>query len=220
MAEFDIKKFLSAPIDAFDFQFMIGDVKDFLEFSESNIDWQHRRELQAISHRRDLDDYPHGYREHLEENTAHRFKVSLALRVRYGALLAFTTSVEWAIGHLNRNALTPVPDLRDGTNHTVKVIRIFAARAALEPGGVVEDYEALVQIRNCVVHSAGIVDSYRFKTELPNAVARISGVSLANWNFFGEQVCIERGALEPYIDRTSNLVAALHTAMREKSLLK
>jgi hypothetical protein len=220
MAEFDIEKFLNTPIDAFDFQFMISDVKDFLEFSESNIDWQHQRELQAISHRKDFDDYPHGYREHLEENTAHRFKVSLPLRVRYGALLAFTTSVEWAVGYLNRSASVPVPDSRDGTNHTIKVIREFATRAAIDPGGVVEDYEALVQIRNCIVHSAGIVATSRFKDDLPKAVARISGISLANWNFFGEQVCIERGALEPYIDKTSNLVISLHTAMREKGFLK
>jgi hypothetical protein len=95
--DFDPKKFLDTPIYAFDFQFMIGDVKDFLEFSESNIDWQCRRELQAIAHRNDLDDFPQGYRENLESGAEHRFKVSLPLRVRYGALLALTTSVEWSV---------------------------------------------------------------------------------------------------------------------------
>lgn len=220
MAEFDLKKFLNTPIDAFDFQFMIGDVKDFLEFSESNIDWQHRRELQAITHRKDLGDYPHGYREHLEENANHRFKVSLPLRIRYGALLAFTTSVEWAVGYLDRCAVTPVLDNRDGTNLTVKVVREFCARTSVDPGGVIEDYEAMVQIRNCIAHSAGIVATYRHKDDLPKAVSRISGVTLGNWNFFGDQVCIERGALEPYIDKTSSLVVALHAAMHEKGLLK
>lgn len=219
MTEFDIKKNLDSPIEAFDFRFMIGDVKDFLEIPESTVEWQYRVELQAIA-RRNLDDYPHGYREHLEENAAHRFNVSLPLRIRYGALSAFTTSVEWAVGCLNRSAVTPLPKVRDRTNHTVKVMREFVARAAVDPGGVVEDYKALVQIRNCVVHSAGIVADDPYKDELPTAMARISGASLANWSFFGEQVCIERGALEPYIDKTSNFVIALHTAMREKSLLK
>jgi hypothetical protein len=73
---FDAQKFLSTPIEAFDFQFMVVDVKDFLEFSESNIEWQYRRELQAIDHRNDLGDIPTGYRDHLEQNTEHRFKVS------------------------------------------------------------------------------------------------------------------------------------------------
>ena len=62
IADFDLQKFLDTPIEAFDFQFMIGDVKDFLEFSESNIDWQYRRELQAIANGKDYDDFPHGYR--------------------------------------------------------------------------------------------------------------------------------------------------------------
>src|SRR5450830_767121 len=106
MAEFDFQKFLETPIEAFDFQFMIGDVKDYLEFSESNIDLQYRRELQVIESSKDLDDFQPGYRDHLEQNVEHRFKVSLPLRVRYGALLAFTTSVEWAVHYLNQNAVS------------------------------------------------------------------------------------------------------------------
>ncbi len=77
ISDFDLQKFLDTPIEAFDFQFMIGDVKDFLEFSESNSDWQYRRELQAISNGKDYDDFPSGYRHHLEQNAEHRFKVSL-----------------------------------------------------------------------------------------------------------------------------------------------
>ena len=220
MTEFDLQKFLDTPIDAFDFQFMIGDVKDFLEFSENNIDWQYRRELQSIAHHKDLDDFPHGYRDHLEQNAEHRFKVSLPLRVRYGAVLAFTTSVEWAVGYLNQSAMSPVSDARDGTNLTVKILRRFAAQAAIDAGAVIDDYEALVQIRNCIAHTAGIVETYRFKDTLSDAVSRINGISLANWHFFGDQICIERGALEPYIDRAALFVVALHTAMRERGLLK
>lgn len=47
MPEFDPEKFLNTPIYAFDFQFMIVDVKDLLEFSASNIDSQRQCELQA-----------------------------------------------------------------------------------------------------------------------------------------------------------------------------
>ncbi|MBI3527999.1 MAG: hypothetical protein HY067_08510 [Betaproteobacteria bacterium] len=219
MSKLDIEQILNSTIDAFDFQFMIGDVKDFLEFSESNIDWQHHREFQAIARRKDFDDFPPGYRNHLEQNADHRFKVSLPLRVRYGALLAFTTSVEWAVAYLNRSAFNPVPDKKDGTNHVVRVLREFTARVSVDPQGVIDDYEALVQIRNCVVHSAGVVATYQFKRELPNAIARINGISLGNWHFFGDQICIERGVLERYIDKTASLVVDLHTKMRERGLL-
>ena len=220
MTEFDLQKFLDTPIEAFDFQFMIGDVKDFLEFSESNIDWQYRRELQAIEHHKDLDDFPSGYRDHLEQNAEHRFKVSLPLRVRYGALLAFTTSVEWAVGYLNQSAVSPVSDARDGTNVTVKALRQFSVQTGVDASAVIDDYEALVQVRNCIVHAAGIVEAYRFEDTLPAAIARIGGITLANWHFLGDQVCIDRGALEPHIDRAAELVVSLHSAMRARALLK
>lgn len=217
---FDLQKFLDTPIDALDFQFMIGDVKDFLEFSESNIDWQYRRELQAIAHGRDYDNLPPSYRHHIEQNAEHRFKVSLPLRVRYGAVLAFTTAVEWTIGYLNKCATSPVPDLRDGSNLTVKILRNFSASVSVDAGAVIDDYEALVQIRNCIAHSAGIVETYRHKDDLPAAVSRIDGITIANWHFFGDQVCIERGALEPHIERAAELVVTLHSALRARGLLK
>jgi hypothetical protein len=220
IADFDLQKFLDTPIEAFDFQFMIGDVKDFLEFSESNIDWQYRRELQAIAHSNNYDDLPPNYRHHLEQNAEHRFKVSLPLRVRYGAVLAFTTSVEWAISYLNKCATSPVPDRRDGTNSTVNILRVFCARASIDAGAVIDDFEALVQIRNCIVHSGGIVETYRFMNDLPAAISKIDGITLANWHFFGDQVCIDRGALEPHIDRAAELVVKLHSALRARKLLK
>lgn len=135
MADFDIEKFINTPIYAFDFKFMIGDVKGFLEFSERNIDWQHRRELRMIAQRKDFDDFPLEYRDHLEQNANHRFRVSLPLRVRYGALLAFTTSIEWAVDHLNRGLFNPVPK-REGANPTVEILRELTTRAAVDAHAV------------------------------------------------------------------------------------
>jgi hypothetical protein len=220
MPDFDPDKFLETPIYAFDFQFMIGDVKDFLEFSESNIDWQHRRELQAISHRKDLGDYPPGYRGHLEESANHRFLVSLPLRVRYAAVLALITSVEWSAKYLNMRVLAQVPEKRDRTNHTVRVLRELSARTQLSAGSTIDDYEALINVRNCIVHSAGLLENYQFRDTLPTSVARLRGFSLANWHFFGDQVCIERGALDQYIDQMGKLVVHLHQSMHEKGLMQ
>lgn len=125
-----------------------------------------------------------------------------------------------AIGYLNKCAGSPVPDLRDGTNLTVKILRDLSARASVDAGVVIDDYEALVQIRNCIVHSAGIFETYRFKNDLSAAISRINGVTLANWHFSGDQVCIDRGALEPHIDCAAELVVTLHSALRERGLLK
>lgn len=222
MPGFDPEEFLNTPIYAFDFQFMIGDVKDFLEFSENNIDLQYQCELQAIAHRKDWNQFPSDYREHLEENVNHRFRVSLPLRIRYGAVLAFITSVEWSVKFLNEGALFPVSEKtkQDKTNHTVKVLKELSARTQLPAQSTIEAYEALVNVRNCIVHSAGILRTYQFKDTLPDSVARLHGFSLENWHIFGNHVCIERGALNPYIDLMEELVIDLHRTMSEKGLMQ
>lgn len=216
----DIESILSAPIYAFDFRFMIGDVKDFLEFSESNIAWQLRRELQAIAHRTDYDELPPGYRLHLEEIAHHRFGVSLPLRIRYGAVLALTTSVEWSVKFLNSQSVAPIHDKNDGKNPTVTVLRELSARAQLHANETIDDYEALVNVRNCIAHSVGILETYKFKETLAGFIARLHGFSLANWHCFGAQVCIDRGALDTYIDKTEGLVVDLHRAMHEQGLMR
>ena len=73
MSDINLDRLLDEPIYAFDFQYMIGDVQGYLDFSENNIEWQYRTELQAISRRAETEDFPHGYREHLEDNAEHRF---------------------------------------------------------------------------------------------------------------------------------------------------
>ena len=66
---------------------MIGDVADFLDFSEINIELKYSQELQDIHKIDENGECPFEYREHLEENAKYRFEVSLPPRVRYGAKL-------------------------------------------------------------------------------------------------------------------------------------
>ena len=215
MSQTDIDRILDMTFDAMDFQFMIGDVKDFLTFSEENIAWQHQRELQSLSLRTDLKDDPE-YRDHLEQGADHRFQVSLPLRVRYSAVLSFVTSVEWSVAYLNRSLKIPVMSKKDGVNETVKILRNMSSKVAVASDDVLADYEALVKLRNCIAHAGGIVDSYEYKDDIPSAAARIKGITLESWHFFGPQICIARGALDAPIERTAEFVFALHKELREK----
>lgn len=214
MSQDDIDHILDMTIDAMDFQFMIGDVKDFLTFSEENITWQHRRELQSIALRSDLKEDP-DYRDHLEQGADHRFLVSLPLRVRYSALLSFVTSVEWSVAYLNRSLKVPFLPKKDGVNETVKILQELSSLVSFSAHDVIADYEALVRLRNCVVHAGGIVDSYDYKQDIPASAARIQGITLESWHFFGPQVCIARDALDGPIERTAELVLSLHKKLRE-----
>ena len=122
MTNFDPDIFLNKPIYAFDFQCMIGDIEDFLEFSETTLEWQFRRELLAIKRRDETEGFEPGYREHLETNAEFRFKDSLPLKVRYGALIAFITSVEWAVKCLVSQLKQALPSEPKRKNETVEPI--------------------------------------------------------------------------------------------------
>src|SRR5690348_8496849 len=108
MADIDLERLLNERHYATDFQYFIGDVEDFLDFSESNIEWQYRAELQRIAREAASADWPDGYREHLEGNAEHRFKVSLPLRVRYAAVIALVTAVEWSVDYLAKRLKVPL----------------------------------------------------------------------------------------------------------------
>ena len=120
MSDINLDRLMNEPIYAFDFQFMIGDVQDYLDFSENNIEWQCQAELQTISRRAETEAFPHRYREHLEANAEHRFKVSLPLRIRYGALLALVTAVEWSVKLLVQSATNAIEKPKNSSkNETV-----------------------------------------------------------------------------------------------------
>jgi hypothetical protein len=210
---------LSEPIYAFDFQFMVGDIADFLDFSESNLDWLYRRELSAIEQRAGHEDFPPGYKEHLKANAEHRFRVSLPLRVRYGALIELTTSVEWSAKILADRLREPLGEKPSGQNETVYVLRELERRIQTGGSDVIDDYEALVQVRNCITHNAGVERGYKWSSDLPAATGRLTGFSIDNWHFFGRHICIERGALSPYVEKLGGLVVALHRGTHEQGLL-
>ena len=220
MSEFDPEKFLHEPIYGFDFQFMIGDVEDFLEFSETNIEWQYLRELLAINHREETEDLEPGYRDHLKTNAEHRFTVSLPLRVRYGALVAFTTSVEWAVGYIVGRLKGLLSQVPSGKNPTVHFLLELNKITGLGDLDLIHNYGALVNARNCIVHSSGLVKNYRFREELQRDISRLQGIHLGNWHFFGEHVCIERCALSPYIRGMASSIVKLHEACDKMGLWK
>ena len=220
MPEIDLKRLLNEPIYAFDFQFMIGDIEDFLDYSESNIEWQYKREIQSILHKAEAEDLPQGCKEHLETNAEHRFKISLPLRVRYGALLSLTISVEWSVGYLVEKLVEPLKKNQKEKNFTVHALFELDKRAGIGATDTIQDYEALVHVRNCIAHNAGIEKYDKYHDQLITAVDRLSGFSLGNWHYFGKHIYIDREALNPYIKNMGNYIVQLHKSVHEKGLLQ
>ena len=220
MPNFDLERLINEPIYAFDFQRMIGDVADFLDFSEINIELKYRQELQGIHKSDENGELPSEYREHLEENAKYRFEVNLPLRVRYGAVLALITSVEWSVSILEQRLKQPISynNKPKGCNETVHVLTELQNRTGKRSTEVVEDYKALVNVRNCIAHTSGIEKMYKHRSELVEAINRLTGFSLDNWDFLGKQVCIQKDALTPYIEKICDFIVKCHESAEAKGL--
>lgn len=223
MSDIGLGRLINEPIYAFDFQFMIGEVQDYLDFAENNLEWQYRAELQSLSLRAEMEafaGFPQGYREHLETNVEHRFKVSLPLRIRYGALLALTTTVEWSVAYLFQRLTRPVGKKPKGKNKTIYALEVINERVGLKRDAPIKAFEALVWVRNCIVHGSGIERDYKYREKLSEAIQQLNGFSLANWHCFGSHVAIEKGALDNYIEEMKHFVVDLHKVACEKGVIK
>jgi hypothetical protein len=218
---FDADAFLNQPIYAWDTLTLLSDIEDFIDFSESNIDWQLKRELRRlkIEHAEVIIDDPHTdaqYKDQQIEAAEYRFNVSLAQRVRYSALTALITSIEWSLLVLRRRAQFSIPDKPDRTNEAVHLVSVFAERAGHDLQDERELLATLVQVRNCIVHSSGRIETYKYAADLRQRLAGFAtGIRLSSVSFLGEGIEIEAGYLQEVLDRAKRWLPALERALYE-----
>lgn len=217
----DADAFLNQPIYAWDTLTLLSDIEDFIDFSESNIDWQLKRELRRlkIEHADVIIDDPHTdaqYKGQQIEGAEYRFNVSLAQRVRYSALTALITSVEWSLLVLRRRAQFSIPDKPEKINEAVHLVSVFAERAGHDLQEERELLATLVQVRNCIVHSSGRIETYKYATDLRQQLAAFSGgIRLSRVSFLGEGIEIEAGYLQQVLERAQRWLPALEKTLYE-----
>jgi hypothetical protein len=136
---FDPTALLSRVHYAWPFRVMLGDIHDFLEFSEHNIEWQLLVERQSIQRREQLDNFgvdddnlAQSYKDNLLENAEHRFTVALPMQIRYAALGALTNTTEWASRFFQSHWK---PQLPTTPNPTWTAGRDFAIENGRNAGG-------------------------------------------------------------------------------------
>lgn len=183
---------------------MLGDVEDFIEFSESNIGWQKNRELRRAEQEFDdakFDDPREEaqYQDQTLEGVEFRFEVSLKQRVRYAALTTLITTIEWVLLALKKRTSFTFPDKPAGMSEAVHILSLFNEKAALGLEQKIMFLETLIYIRNCIIHSAGLLASYRHETELRQRLVTLTGVKISDLNFLGDGIEIETGFLEGVI---------------------
>lgn len=204
-SKFDLNALLDQTFLGIDIQTMFGDVENFVEFSESNIEWQKHRELRRAEHECDVGEFDDPsievhYRDQTLEGVEYRFEVSLKQRVRYAALTALITTVEWYLISLKNRASFDFPKNTKSRNEAVHILSTFNDKMALGLEAKIQFVENVVQARNCIIHAAGLLNSYRYESQLRKSLDTLHGINVSNINFLGESIEIEPGFLERTIE--------------------
>lgn len=183
---------------------MLGDVEDFIKFSENNIRWQKLREF--LRTEQDCNDTEFEdprmkaqYQDQMFEGVEYRFDVSLTQRVRYASLIALITTVEWSVLAFKKRAAFEFPTKPRKKNEAVHVLSVFDEKATLGLKQNILLLETLSQVRNCIVHAAGLLAHYDYESELRQSIAVLPGIKVSNLNFLGDSIEIEDGFLEGVI---------------------
>lgn len=221
----DIDAFLDQTFFGLDTQAMLGDVEDFINFSEANIDWQKKRELRRAEQECDEEEFDDvhfaaQYRDQRLEGVKYRFEVSLTQRVRYAALMSLITTIEWVLLALEKRSSFSFPKKPDGKNEAVHILEVFDQKASLGLQPRADFLESLVQVRNCIVHAAGLLGSYRHEVELRKRLTSMSGVKVADINFLGDGIEIEPGFLQGILEEVKEWLPNLEKSISEQSLLR
>ena len=206
----NLQELLNRPIYALNFQAMIGDIVDFLDFSERSIESQFQLELHAIPAKVAPEDRLTGLLEHLEDNAKFRFQVALPLRFRYAVVIALVTSIEWSVRLLLTQLDVKVASVDRSESRTIREIRELQVIADMEGEEEILIAKDLVQIRNCIAHSAGLIRYDKRPEDTRSSVDRLEGFSLEKMHFLGEHVYIKKGALNPYAQKLKQFVVDLH----------
>jgi hypothetical protein len=213
---------LDTPWFAIDRMAVFSDIREFLDFAESNIEPQKTAALQRIE-----DDEPEfedeadaqSYRQHQLQSADFRFEVALPMRIRYAGLMSFIGTVECSMKVIKPTF--KVPKKPSGVSETIHLVREFAARCGMSITSEIDQLEFLTWVRNVITHNAGLLKGATREAEIRAQIVTYGpAFKLSDWHFIGETVEIQRGALDPIIDRWSEIIRETHTVATKKKLIK
>lgn len=100
------------------------------------------------------------------------------------------------------------------------MLQVFALRCGQDVAEHIKEFELLTKVRNCVVHSAGRIETYEFRDELRRSLDGHYGLKLSNVSFMGEGIEIGAGYLQGFIAQAKRWLPALEKTMHQQGLLR
>ncbi|MCG3185943.1 MAG: hypothetical protein IOMNBAOH_00485 [Rhodocyclaceae bacterium] len=136
------------------------------------------------------------------------------------SIVALITTVEWVLLALKQRTSFAFPQKPDKKNEATHVLSVFNEKAALALEQEILSLEALIYIRNCIVHAAGLLASYKHETELRQRLATMAGIKVSNINFLGEGIEIETGFLQCAIKDVRRWLPNIEKAILERGFIR
>ncbi len=175
---------------------MLRDLNSHIEFSEQNIQWQRRRELHRVEQGEDAESQRVDLQQRFDD---------LLQRTRYGSLISLVTIVErvaMTLRGLAESMDRSIPAKPRGKSMTVHLLDVFSG-VGLGSAQHIAVLETLVQIRNCIVHAAGLLEEYEHAAQLRDSLSRFKGVRISFHEFWGQDAIeIEDNFLQDLIKET------------------
>jgi hypothetical protein len=225
MINADLQKLLDTPIDVLDQLSIFSDVMQFMEFSEQNMEWMKRVELQRVEREmkhvstKELENW-HSLLTHKRDSVLFRFDVALPMRVRYASLTSLIATIEWSIAILARKATFNLTKTPKGKNEAAHLISIFANRCGLNLRQQLAEFEFLTWVRNSISHNSGVLEGYKFEQSIRAHISQYEpDFVISNWHFIGDTVEIKREAIERRIISWREIIRDLYRLSAEKRLI-
>lgn len=73
-------------------------------------------------------------------------------------------------------------------DNPVYLLQLFNENLVLGLDRKIDLFKTLVQVRNCIVHAAGLLDYYKYECQLREGISGLEGIKVSDITFLGEGV--------------------------------
>ena len=185
---------------------LFSNLRRFVDYCESNLEWQHRVRIQKLwveVGKCDPAVMPPEFYRQAEGDLSADYEFVIPNLVRYSSLVFLVTYVEWFLVFCERysyemNWGEPPPP---GKKKTLRKIEWLRSRQRLRFSHPFDcDIEALIVLRNCIVHDAAIVDDTNEHQK--RAVEQLDGVNLGKFLYMRNLITLDKGVIERFTTQT------------------
>ena len=183
-------------LDRLSIGFLFSNLRRFVDYSESNLEWQHRVRIQRLwMEAGKCELAPPEYYGQAENDLNADYELVIPNLIRYSSLVLLVTYVEWFVRFCEQYS-DKMDWGKPPTSRKKKILRKIQWLRNRQRTSFSHPFdceiEALIELRNCILHDAAIVadDSDHQK----RAVEQLDGVSLESFFVYEKPDCVRQGS--------------------------